>query len=760
MLVAPVVEELEHGTPPAPHVPDATIPRCSFNARKGREIGVPVQVVRGPASPVSSRASPVAELTVVSEPPPRGLIAPLPPPPGDLPGTVTNNRTLPLTPVPVQATATSGGFAGLTMPRLTLPTAPIGPPKTLAPPPLLLSPWSPNALPIGFHSPEQHPTHSGMVVTVQPAREPVQAHDERKQQLKHSAASTAELRLADELLETQRHCASLKRKLDAADGAADVHRDETAQLRQQLAAYAADVEVLRSKCSSATQGQQESQSLIQRLSDEVLSSQRRIAELETENSELRMNRQAGREDAQLKLDRVAMEAEDLRQRVAHLEVVGSDLEKERCALTHQLEQEEVQRARLEDELRDLRLCAEASRVEPTAPQTQMPGQAEDVSTWMDVAVDAQRALSTLREHLATQTCEFDSFVSRFKEKHSQAAEELLNAKTEIDQQHTLIEALRRNFCQLQEAHSRSQACWAQQLADEVEVGKRRIAELEAQREAQTRLQTDMLRRDKDWLQERLELERARHRQCMEESQRKEMVQLQRNANRLRKLAQNRVLAGLERALSLNIAKDMRELEKGVVLEKVHEGNCRCEPRLVAVAPDEMMMKWGKELTQLGRNHSRLDLYEVIRIHYGSMARACVLHPDLAPWLCFSLYTPRRSFDFCCPDEAVVRRFVLGLSRLCDWASGAITSRSRFVAALGWCKLEDHCFRQSTTLCRLFLQAIHRVAPSTEPSLVRPPPPPPTGALTRDSASSSLPEAPLLTEAGDSVERAPEDPVCD
>jgi hypothetical protein len=157
---------------------------------------------------------------------------------------------------------------------------------------------------------------------------------------------------------------------------------------------------------------------------------------------------------------------------------------------------------------------------------------------------------------------------------------------------------------------------------------------------------------------------------------------------------------------------MYKLHQGALLEKVHDRNCRREPRVVVVLADEMQMRWSKDLQAnsthvTSRYQSSLDLYEVIRIHYGSMARACVLHTDIPPWRCFSLHTPRRSYDFCCPDEETVQRFVLGLSRLCDWASGTIATRRRFLSLRGWCKLEDFCFREQISLGRLFLDALYR-----------------------------------------------------
>lgn len=194
----------------------------------------------------------------------------------------------------------------------------------------------------------------------------------------------------------------------------------------------------------------------------------------------------------------------------------------------------------------------------------------------------------------------------------------------------------------------------------------------------------------------------------EELYRYDQRQMAKNSKRLHRLARDLALARLERALERNIARDMFELHQGAVLDKVHDRNCKREPRFVLVSAEEMQLRWSKDLKH-GRSFSTLDLYEVIHLHYGSMNRACVLHGDVPPWLCFSLYTARRSFDFCCPDEHTAQHFVLGLSRLCDWASGTVATRRRFMAIKGWCKLESCCFRQQTSLGQLFHVALLRLS---------------------------------------------------
>jgi len=177
--------------------------------------------------------------------------------------------------------------------------------------------------------------------------------------------------------------------------------------------------------------------------------------------------------------------------------------------------------------------------------------------------------------------------------------------------------------------------------------------------------------------------------------------------RLRRPTRPLGVSRLEAALAKNVARELHAFQQGFVLDKVHERSCKRERRLVAVCPEEMVLRWSKDLRSIGRNHSRLDLYEVILIHYGTMARASTLYPELSPWLCFSLYTTRRSYDFCCADEETVQACVLGLSCLCDWAAGVVpNSRGRFAALRGWCKLQARLHvPTSDRACRVVVQII-------------------------------------------------------
>lgn len=329
--------------------------------------------------------------------------------------------------------------------------------------------------------------------------------------------------------------------------------------------------------------------------------------------------------------------------------------------------------------------------------------------------------SELQEGFVAQTREFDIFSQQTKEKQRDAEQQLSAAKGKAKHQQEVTMQLLGELAKLRgECESR------RELQEQLEQQARKAESCAA----------ELANKQRDWhrerqgLQDHLVKETRQRLEVEEEISRREQVQRERNVTRQRRLDRDPALLRLERALERNIARDMYELHMGAVLEKVHERNCRREPRLVQVSADQMVLRWSKDLQSMNRSCSSLDLYEVIRIHYGGMARACVLHTEVPPWLCFSLYTPRRSYDFCCPDEETVQRFVLGLSRLCDWASGTVATRRRFIALRGWCKLEDACFRQQMSLGQLFFRALTRIveAPSQLGQLQSPAPPTPPVVL--------------------------------
>jgi len=308
----------------------------------------------------------------------------------------------------------------------------------------------------------------------------------------------------------------------------------------------------------------------------------------------------------------------------------------------------------------------------------------------------QETVAELQEGLQSQAAEFHDLVRGCREEQERAEQTLGRGREEARAQEGVIDGLRCEVAMLREewmehtcAQAREQEEWRQQ----------EWSLLAGQEE---------LARSGESLKERCTMERDWRREVEVELAARDQVLQKRNARRLGRLARDPSLVRLEHALSRNIARELHALHLGATLVKVHSKGKR-DQRHVVVSAEHMTLRWGKDGTLRGSGPTTLDLYEVFQIHYGAMTRASLLHPDLPPWRCFSLVTTKRSFDFCCPDEATVQTFVLGLSRLCPWASGALQTRGSVVAAMGWCKVRHTCLTRQIPLSRLFREAVAQVA---------------------------------------------------
>jgi len=481
----------------------------------------------------------------------------------------------------------------------------------------------------------------------------------------NAAAASASRRQLEEENERLRQWGSkLERQANTSAAAGKENED---LLRKQLAAYAVEVDALRDENEKSNQSRREAEEAVSRLTEETEELQRQIDCCKRKEEVECLKRK------EEKPERRATNDQDAKSK-AEIEQLNAEVAKER----------------------------DNSRAFASA-----------LKSWSDSYVE-------LQGDFVAQTHEFGKFVTRGKEQHRQVQEELEAARREVEKKMEILERLQSELATTQQSHVENCRSWQEReshQACEVRVGaadaeERVTAEKlrteELLKQLQQKLQHDF-DQEKLEMEERLSSESALRQKLEEELRRIDQSQQERNGKRQRRLDKDRGLVRLERALERNIARDMFELHRGLMLEKVHDRNCRREPRMVVVLADEMQMRWSKASRGVpSRSQSRLDLYEVIRIHYGSMARACVLHTDIPPWLCFSLHTPRRSYDFCCPDEDAAQRFVLGLSRLCDWASGTIPTRSRFLALRGWCKLEDRCFHDQISMGRLFIDAIDRI----------------------------------------------------
>lgn len=550
-----------------------------------------------------------------------------------------------------------------------------------------------------------------------PGRPQLMAHgppvrDQQPIQEQHPAFEQQLAAVSEERDQLRIRCADLGRQITAA-AADDATTDS---LRTQLAAYAVEIGSLRDERERLLLDNCKEQDATQLLAEENTDLLLRLSELEDSRQELQICFDEAVERRRAADDRVSeMQQQFDSHRQDHFDLGTAEAERARNDVERLRGELEAARENI------VRLKTEAEGFRRDATRERDRG--DNLESLVD---PMQKALTSLQEGFVYHSQEFSLFAARTREQQQESEQLLLTARSEARLQNEVAALLKAELevlcCSRDEWQTRAEESEQRAGASEallleqhrevqvewqsraLEIEQRSLATEEVLLDRQRELQ-DVVRDLQDRLSEEL---RQKQGYEIEISRQKEELQ-KRHTGRLRRLNRDPALVRLERALERNIARDMYELQQGTVLEKVHERNCKREARLVVVSTDDMLLRWSGNMQKLGRTHTRLDLYEVIRIHFGSMNRACVLHTDVPPWLCFSLYTSRRSYDFCCPDEQIAQRFVLCLSRLCDWASGRVDTRCKFVSIKAWCKLENHCFQHQVTLAQLFRDALERTA---------------------------------------------------
>lgn len=177
----------------------------------------------------------------------------------------------------------------------------------------------------------------------------------------------------------------------------------------------------------------------------------------------------------------------------------------------------------------------------------------------------------------------------------------------------------------------------------------------------------------------------------------------------------------------NLLKEMAGITEGVSVSVVTAGGllqkCQLKVCEVEVSPESedehLQLNWclGDDLdTKVGS----CVLDQIILIGYGFASRAPGLCPKAAPEDCFSVYTARQTFDFVCPGVHEAGTILPALSRLCarvqGWpVAGSLGTRSKFLSARGWCKVQ-RTFRKcgGGAFCTYLLACLgrpHRHRPS-------------------------------------------------
>lgn len=383
---------------------------------------------------------------------------------------------------------------------------------------------------------------------------------------------------------------------------------------------------------------------------------------------------------------------------AQLAVVSDQLDAAEDSSWRRREQESAMQAHVED-VASIRIGESEERVEELMALVVQP---------------LQQVLARLQASHVAQTRDFSFFTEAVKHQELRAEQALAEVRADCAAEQALAEDARdqraRSHCEqirlseefylaergeMKEAHS----CRCEREAAQQEF--RQLVERHSQASDNLQLECSELSlragvAERQLLQSRSEAEELS--QLLEE-----------RSNRLleRHVAASCGTRPLPRSASRSIAHEMFVALEGRMLDKVHEQNNKREPRFVALDDAAMRLSWAKAAGKLGDKASHLDLGEVLRIEFGCAARSYRLHQAALPWMCFSLYTSRRSYDFISPDEVVTQSFVLAISRLCHLAAGAIGTRRDFIAARGWCKFEATALKQRKTRMAVLRDAAAR-----------------------------------------------------
>mmetsp|Transcript_23160 Transcript_23160/g.42645 ORF Transcript_23160/g.42645 Transcript_23160/m.42645 type:complete len:677 (+) Transcript_23160:187-2217(+) len=468
----------------------------------------------------------------------------------------------------------------------------------------------------------------------------------------------------NELEQTRRRCAELERLLHEGAGAPTV--GENSDLRKQLAAYAVEIDVLREEKTGLERTIADAQHNLQRLGMERDGFMQQVNDWASSHSSL-----------QQKMDKLDSDRANEVKLKAAAEGRLNDTKKELTTAHESLQHEQEQHRRRLDALRQV--------------EQQLRLKDEQYGELLDVVQPLSDNLKLLQDNYVRQTREYEQFIESVRRKQfegDQALQGLLHQAGYDDSAYQMSLEMER----LRQEHS-------QQLVD-----ADRLRRMQSESSVSLEQQLQATRLELGQAQQQLAQSSVNEQQAAAQ-----VAALQAEIQRLKDHIARRRPPGpgppwARRALEHNIAREMKIATTGTDLMKVHDGaGQKKEVRFVVVSDGEMLMKWSKTPGRLSSSCTNLDLYSVIRLDYGSMSRPAILH-DEQPWLCFSLYSTKRSYDFICPNEAVTRAYVLTLSRLCNWASGAVQTRSRFEYLKGWCKIEESCYKKKTSLSAALIRA--------------------------------------------------------
>jgi len=366
---------------------------------------------------------------------------------------------------------------------------------------------------------------------------------------------------------------------------------------------------------------------------------------------------------------------------------------------------------------------------------------EELGNLLAIIGPLQDLLISVNDSHAAQTMEFAAFVKEVKEQTNEAAQLLvgvqqvladhMTAVLETNLEHSEMRGEVAEHCSSLRRRAREasrKALDEVQRCAELEIastrGRQQTLRLEA---LKAKVLSDRSNWDSEYAQLRIDLAHEQKRLASKREEYKDTLTMENlRALKFSEEVERQAADGEARKIARQQRAMLRHLDRGIAdeffracqlgnwLTKVRLGKRKKEWRFAKVFDSEKELRWSRSDKLRSRGTTVLDLEEVLQIDYGQNARGHYLYSDIPAWLCFSLYTTRRTYDFICPDEDVARIFIVSISRLISCTLGALPTRRLFICAMAWIKIDDYCSRNASTRGLMFLEAIRKVRqPSSE-----------------------------------------------
>ncbi|CAD7970091.1 unnamed protein product [Amoebophrya sp. A25] len=426
--------------------------------------------------------------------------------------------------------------------------------------------------------------------------------------------------------------------------------------------------------------------------------------------------QAAAQQRVLERDSYFLTVEELEQNHLQLQQqytkMESDAEAARAAkqnLETRLQEAQIELDVMQSSLKLARREAEM-RVQQTENLEKATKEKNELIRHLSELIDPLRSVFLkLQRAYAQQTKEYATFVSEVEDKHSLGTGSLRVVKDEISVLETVVEHLRNELVETKGAMSMSTADLNARLAEEREKGSMQNLEIEK-------------------LKREAEEENKRVEQTLEEK-RNELEALKRTMNRIHDRHE-----GVPRnPRDVNFAREVKTAANdGIVIDKISEKDGKQPGKTVFIDVSKAVLKYRRGFPRGG--FTEVNLKEVMHMEWGEQSRAYAvgskgnkMYKMLKPWLCFSLYTKERSWDFVVPDndksEPVLQTCLFALAAVFlgqNVGGNMIKTRGQFVWRKAMMKVDESSKLRGLTRQALVQEALLKTAAEQEAGIITAP----------------------------------------